>query len=208
MEYNYAYVMMHISRRTMVLAAFLALVVGGYLLARLSTSSQGMSPDFTDARLQGALVAQDIVNLSNDVSGSLDKVHALDEQGNYAEALNITHDLVQKSQEVRKKAVELSGQLEKMTSSLSTVQSTDARAAALEAISDRLALIARLINYSDSLSDLLLALQSRFAGTASARDAQVNGLISQINAEVTAINNFNRQAAQAMDRFDTIINKN
>ncbi len=197
--------MVHVSRPVKVSVAFLVVIAGGYFLARFGMSSGGVSTQFTDARMQGALIAQDIVNLSNDMSAGLEKVHALDAHGDFAEALNVTHDLIAKSQEVRKKAVELSGQLEHQTSALASVSSDDARAAALESIADRLALIARLINYSDSLADLLNALQARFAGIGGVKNSKVTQLIQAINLEVTAINHFNQQASQAMDKFDQII---
>lgn len=197
--------MVHVSRPVKVSAALLALIIGGYSLARLGMGSGSVSTQFTDARMQGALIAQDIVNLSNEMGTGLEQVHALDASHNFTEALNVTQGLVEKSREVRKKAVELSAQLEQQTTALESIASDDARAAALESITDRLALITRLINYSDSLADLLDALQARFTGAAAWQNSQVTELIQKINSEVTAINHFNRQASQAMDRFDAII---
>ena len=198
--------MVHVSRPVKVSSAFIIILLGGYFLARLGMGSGSVSTEFTDARMQGALIAQDIVNLSNDMGAGLEQIHALDARHNFTEALNVTQGLIEKSKEVRKKAVELSAQLEQQTSALSSVSSDDARAAALESISDRLALITKLINYSDSLADLLSALQARFTGAEAGQDSsKVTQLIQEINSEVTAINHFNRQASQAMDRFDAII---
>jgi hypothetical protein len=196
---------MHFPRWAKISIAVVVVIVGGYLVSKLNLSSATVPADFSDARFQGALIAQDIVNLSNQVSSDLSKVQSLDSNDKTDEALNLTADLLKKSAEVRTRAVELSQQLEKMTSSLSGVRSQDARAAALESIADRLALINRLINYSDYLARLLNTLREKFAGVK--QDAQISGLVAQINAEVTAINNFNRQAGQAMDRFDSIIRK-
>ena len=104
---------------------------------------------------------------------------------------------------MKTRAQDLSAQLEKMTGALAEIESPEARALALESITDRLALISRLLSYSDYLSNLLTTLSDRFSGMKDSTDVQK--IIGQINAEVTAINNFNRQAGQAMDRFDEIV---
>ena len=90
-----------------------------------------------------------------------------------------------------------------MTKDLSNINSSPAQQAALESISSRLALINELISYSNDLDHLLAVLQSRFSGTPQPND-EVQGIVNQINTDVNAINNFNAQAGQAMDRFDTI----
>ncbi len=197
--------MSRLSRGVKISIALFVIVVGGYFLGRLGFSSGMPSREFTDARMQGALIAQDIVNLSNQMGTDLETVHALEEQKSFTEALALTNDLVKKSAEVRQRAIELSNELEKMTSALSGIASTDARQAALESIASRMTLINRLINYSDYLSKLLTALQARFEGAKN--KTEIATLINQINAEVTAINSFNQQAGQAMDRFDKIVNK-
>ncbi len=167
-------------------------------------SPSGIPKEFTDSRIQGAMIAQDIVNLSNQSVDDIGKINQLDKQGNLLEATNVALETIQKSKDIRTQAVELSNQVSKMTASLSSIESFEARQAALEAISNRLALISRLINYSDYLNQLLQALQEKFAGRAG--DEKVQEAIVQINAEVTAINNFNTQSTQAMNRFDAIVN--
>ncbi|HUX36159.1 MAG TPA: hypothetical protein VMV71_03970 [Candidatus Paceibacterota bacterium] len=174
------------------------------VLAFRFMSSSGMPKEFIDARIQGATIAQNIVNLSNQSVDDIQKINQLDQQGNYTEATNVALEAIQKSKDIRSQAVELSNQVSIMTSSLSGIQSFEARQAALEAISNRLALISRLINYSDYLNQLLQALQEKFSGQGS--NQKVETVIRQINDEVTAINNFNNQSTQAMNRFDAIVN--
>jgi len=185
--------------------AALVIGVGIYFVSRAGFSRTTVPPEFEQARLQGALIAENIVGLSRQSADSLQKVNEFDQQGNFAEASNLTQELIKQSQDIRNKAVELSGQLEKMTQALSKINSFEARQAALESITNRLALINRLINYSASLGDLLGALSARFSGNPGKHDVQ--SIVNQINAEATAINNFNLQAGQAMERFDRIIKK-
>lgn len=196
--------MSKLSRKLRIFVALVIVVVVGYAAgSRLGFSANGIPAEFKDARTQGAIVAQDIVNISNGLSADLEKINMLDEQRNYAGALNLTVDLLKRNQEVKAKALELSTSLEKMTGGLATIKEPDARQAALESIASRLAIIGRLLSYNDYLNQLLGSLNKRFSGSA-IQPNTIKNLTAQINAEVTAINNFNRQAGQAMDRFDEI----
>ena len=197
--------MFKFSRRTKIIIVFVALVVAGYGLIQLTRGGGGVPSDFTSARLEGAIIAQNIVNISNQSTADLERVNELDEKREYAEALDLATDLVARTQEIRDQAVELSIQVSEMTKALSGITDFAARQAALESISSRLAVINQLINYSADLSRLLDLLRNRFAGSGGVTNVQVRALVDQINTDVNAINNFNSQAGQAMDRFDNIV---
>jgi len=191
------------SRRTKVIAAFIILIALGYGLAILWQSQNKVPTGFTAARLQGAIIAQTIVNSSNQSTNELSAINKYDQEGDYTDALASTTDLINQSAGLRSEAVQLSTQVGQMTKDLSNINSSPAQQAALESISSRLALINELISYSNDLDHLLAVLQSRFSGTPQPND-EVQGIVNQINTDVNAINNFNAQAGQAMDRFDTI----
>jgi len=195
--------MFKFSRRTKIIAAFIILIAIGYGLALFWQSQNKVPADFTAARLQGAIIAQTIVNSSNQSTAELAAISKYDEQGDYADALASTTDLINQSAGLRNEAVQLSTQVSQMTSNLSNIKSEPAQQAALESISSRLALINELVTYSNDLDRLLAILQSRFSGTWVPNN-QVTGIVNQINTDVNAINNFNAQAGQAMDQFDTI----
>ncbi|OGY99760.1 MAG: hypothetical protein A2945_02065 [Candidatus Liptonbacteria bacterium RIFCSPLOWO2_01_FULL_52_25] len=193
------------TRKLIFVIVFVVMAGGGYAASRLWRVFEGSIPQtFTDARLQGAIIAQNIVNLSNQSAQDLARVNDLDREGSTEDALRLTAELVNRSKEIRDEAISLSTQVGTMTRALSEINSLDARQAALESIASRLALVSRLINYSGYLGQLLDALQHRLSGNG-APDNTVQNAIEQVNAEVNAINNFNAQAGQAMDRFDKLI---
>ncbi|MBM3256902.1 MAG: hypothetical protein FJY98_01035 [Candidatus Liptonbacteria bacterium] len=191
------------SRRLTLFAIFAFIVLGGYGVSRLFSFSRTIPSEFQDARLRGALIAQNIVNLSNDSAKNLEKINELDKKGQFTEALSITTAAAKQSADIRDQAVALADEIGNMTKALSGIQDFGARQAALESIASRLALLNRLINYSNYLSELTQALEARFKGVPGAA-RQVAVIVNQINAEVQAINTFNSQAGQAMDRFDSI----
>jgi hypothetical protein len=191
-------------RRLKLFIVFVVIVVAGYGASRLFSFSQGIPSEFQDARLRGALIAQNIVDLSNSSSKSIEKISILDKQGKFSEALAITVDATKQSEGIRNQAVALADEIGVMTKALSSIHSFEARQAALESIASRLALLNKLISYSNYLADLLRALEGRFKGVPGSAK-QVAVLVNQINAEAQAINTLNGQAGQAMDRFDAIV---
>jgi len=196
--------MAKISRSTKIIVVFVILVIAGYGIAIYWSNRNQVPIAFTNARLQGALISQEIVDISNSSTAELAQVNKDDQSGDYTDALTLTTNLVNQSEQMRNQAVDLSNQIGSMTQSLSDINSFQAQQAALEAISSRLALINQLINYSGDLDKLLLVLQARFSGRPES-NATVQGLVNQINTDVNAINNFNAQGEQAMQQFDKIV---
>jgi hypothetical protein len=191
------------SRRTKIIAAFIIIVAVGYGLVLFWQSQNGVPASFTASRLQGAIIAQTIVNDSNQSTDELNAINKYDQEGDYTDALASTTDLITQSAGLRTEAVQLAAQVQQMSTEIPNIKSTDAQQAAVQSMTNRLALINELITYSNDLDHLLAVLQSRFSGTPQP-NGEVANIVSQINADVNMINNFNAQAGQAMDKFDSI----
>ncbi len=194
------------SRRFKVIIGFAVLLGGGYTAVAMWKNSGAIPPELSNARIQGALISENIVTLSTKSVSDLNTINQLDKEGRYREALALTEGVIKQSQEIRDEAVGLSDQIGTMTKSLSGIRSLEARQALLDAITNRLALVSRLINYSADLGQLLDVLKDHFSGGVY-KSTDVPHLVDQINSEVNAINNFNTQATQSMDKFDKIIGK-
>lgn len=191
------------SRRVAIIGVFLILVFGGYFLGVRRLYSSTPPAEFIEARMRGAAISQNIVNLSNEISEDLEIVNRLDNEGKSREALSAVVLVLEKTNKLKKEAAELSGELEKMTAGLFKVKSREAQRAAMESITNRMALISRLLSYGDYITQLMEILRRRFINART--DQSVAQIVAQINAEITAINSFNRAAGQAMDRFDAIL---
>jgi hypothetical protein len=191
------------SRRTKIIAAFIIIVAAGYGLVLFWQSQNGVPENFTVARTQGAIIAQTIVNDSNQSTDGLNAINKYDQEGDYTDALASTTALINQSTGLRTEAVQLAVQVQKMSTEIPNIKSTDAQQAAIQSMTNRLALINELITYSNDLDHLLAVLQARFSGTPQP-NGEVANIVSQINADVNMINNFNTQAGQAMDKFDSI----
>jgi hypothetical protein len=192
-------------RRIWLVVILLALIAVGYFV-RLSLSQDIVPPEFREAREQGSVISQDIVNISNNISKDLERINQLDQEKKYEEALNINLNLIQDTiPELRSKATDLSKQLEKMAGALPKIDSEPARQDAIQSITNRMALISRLFSYSIYLGDLTNILRDHFREVPNAHS--LSAVIAQINAEVTAINSFNRAASEAMNRFDRDLGK-
>ncbi len=191
------------SRRTKIIAAFIILVGVGYGLVLFWQAQNGVPANFTAARIQGAIIAQTIVNDSNQSTNELSAINKYDQEGDYTDALASTTALIKQSAGFRNEALQLAAQVQQMSLDIPSIKSTDAQKAAVQSMTNRLAVINELITYSNDLDHLLAVLQSRFSGTPQP-NGEVANIVSQINADVNMINNFNPQAGQAMDKYDSI----
>ncbi len=191
------------SRRIKIIAAFIIIIALGYGFALFWRVQNAVPTNFTVARTQGAIIAQTIVNNSNQSTDELDAINKYDQEGDYTDALASTTDLITRSAGLRTEAVQLAAQVRQMSTEISDIKSTDAQQAAVQSMTNRLALINELITYSNDLDHLLAVLHARFSGMPQP-NGEVASIVSQINADVNMINNFNTQAGQAMDKFDSI----
>ena len=194
---------MALSRNTKIIVAFIVVVAIGYGFVLYWKSQTSVPQAFIDARSAGALIAMNIVDTSRQSGTILQDVNQEDLNGNDKAALNLVSNLITQSESLRNQAVELSSKVQAMTQSLSGINSFDARQAALEAISSHLALINELITYSGDLGKLSDALQTRFSG-GKVPNGEIQALVNEVNADVTAINSFNTQATQDMQQFDKL----
>ncbi len=187
---------------TLVLIGFLALGGAGFFYNRYTHVSVPVR--FTEARLQGAIISESIVGLSNQLSNDVARINTLDDQGRYNEALELADTLLAESQDVRVKANQLSAQLQVMTENLDSINSSGARDSALAAISSQVALINSLLAYSDYLTQLLKTLRGRFVGE-HIQQLPLAETITKINREVELVNSLNVKASESMKRFDEIV---
>lgn len=196
---------MSLRRRIILFFVFFTAIIAVYFVFRMIFAPSIKVPDdFSAARTRGAVVAQDIVNESNFAVSQIAKINELDKEKKYAEALKEINSTRSTLRAMRSRAVDLSKELTIMTQALFGVNSEVARQAALESISDRMSLISNLIAYTDDMDKLLSALEYHFE-TGAGNSARISSLVQNVNSEVNAINAFNSQAGQAMDRFDRIV---
>jgi len=180
---------------------FVLLILGSYWLINFSyTKSINIPEAFNLSRMQTALIAEEIINLSNQIKTGVSKVNELEEKKDYKGAFNTLSEINLKILDVRAKAFELSKNLQTMTLELNNIKAGGAEKFALASITNRVTIINHLINYTDYLSQLNLALEKRFYGKDN-KD-EILSLINKINAEVDAINEANEKAKADIQKFD------
>jgi hypothetical protein len=193
------------TRRTLLFFGIFAFFLLAYFVLRV-VFAPGITvpPEFYDARTKGAVIAQNIVNESNGIVGTMNTMSDLEKQGKTQEALKNIATVRGQAKDIRSLAVDLSKELDVMNTHLPDISSEEARQAGLESITDRLALLSRLITYTDEVNRLANALELHFTKNIG-KSADIQKLVNDINSDVKAVNAFNSQAGQAMDRFDKIV---
>lgn len=162
--------------------------------------------EFTQARLEGSLVAKEIVGLISQSNSRLNQISDYDRLKDYVAALEVSIQALDEGKEVPDKAVELSKRLELMTINLSEVYPEKARTKAQSAILTEVQLIHKLISYSNLqrqlLEELRLKLRAHLNGVESP-GVEIQGRIEDINREIRNINVLNQEFNDLMKEFDT-----
>ncbi len=176
----------------------------GYLVV-LKLAEKSVPPEFSEARINGARLAEEIVATSAYSSQNLEKISRYDAQGDFSEALILISQEVVKNRDVREKAIQLSSELEHMAVLIPDIKPAAAREIATEALTSEIALVSHLISYNDLFSRLFELLRDKFEGRRSGNpDGEVTSFIIKINEEARAINDFNSKSSTALAEFDKI----
>ncbi len=190
--------------RLLIIATIALIGLGIYILVAAITPEKFVPKEFSEARIKGAQLAVEIVALATQSLNSLQEIAGYDEQGNAPEALILISREVIKNKETSQRAINLSGQLEKMARLLEEIEPARARILATEAVSSEVALVSRLLNYNDLLRQLFETLRDKLEGKTANPDGKVRELVDRINKEAQAINDFDRRFNQSLAEFDKI----
>lgn len=185
----------------------LAIVAGGIVLGSgyFLFGGTKVPAEFSEARSNGALLAQEIVDQSRVTLANLSKIAEFDRNSDYSEALLLISNELVKNRESSQDAIRLSSQLERMARTSGDIRPSKAREVATEGLSSEVALVSRLVVYNDLLKQLFEVLRQKFEKPWANLDGQVQNLITKINDEAQAINDFNKRFVAAMEVFDDII---
>ncbi len=183
----------------------IAAIIGAFLLIRGGKIEVPAS--FTEARNNGAEISKFINTFSEEAKAGFQTIEKEDREGNYVRALDLTIIEVERLQQARVKSVELLGELQKMTASLGDIKSTELQSVGMQAVSNEVLLVERLIAYNEHLKELLDVLRVKYSSYEPQKfDASTNDLVEKINDDVNEINQLNRKYQTLIGEFDKKIN--
>ena len=149
------------SRQRYIAIGIIILVIIGIFVKLVFFSGRPSVPaDFSEARLQGAAIAKNIVAISNNVYDDLAKISQFDQGGDTAQALIVISNQLIQNRQHQEEIIKLASQLEIMARNLENIRPASARQLATEAVGSEVALVSRLVGYNDLLKQLFEILQS------------------------------------------------
>lgn len=184
------------------------LIVTIFLIVRYFADKSVVPEDFVNSRLQSSVIAADITSL---IGGSLDNLNSIaeaDRNYNFGKALNLVAVEQERIEDVKFKAVKLNDELNAMARSIPEIKPNRAGNLALEAASERVSLVGKLIIYNSYLSALLETLKLKFSGSIRYDSTDVQKLIENMNREAREINQLNESFRTKMAEFDKEIKDN
>ena len=157
---------------------------------------------FTESRRNSAIVAKEIVALTETSLANLDKIASYDREYRFNSALALVRGELERSKEARRKAVQLTTQLGLMARAAGGITPVSIRNLAIEAIGNEISLVSHLMVYSDSLNSLLQTLEYKFSGDIKYDASDVQDLVKNMNQEAMEINRLNNSFSDKMANFD------
>ena len=192
---------------TLISTAFL--IVGFHFLpsltSKINSADSSVPEEFLSARSRASDAANRITGLTDTYVGSIEKIREAEKNGKFSLGLSLILDEVNKNEEVRKAAEDLSVELSNMAQRLGVIQPVKAAEVALNAVTTGVELVQHLISYNNTTRDLLNTLQLRFStGDDEATRAKIEKLISDMNREADVINSLGSEYRGLMLQFDAL----
>lgn len=186
---------------TAVSLLLVAVLAGAYFV----TSSKRVPEEFSEARIKGSDIAEEILAQQAFSLKTLEEIARYDKENNATEALILIANELIKNREANNKAIKLSSQLEKMATNLGEIRPSKARESATTAVASEVTLVSRLLSYNNYLSQLFEVLKLKFQSPQKYQSVQVKDLINKINDEVRAINELDKRFNESLANFDAIV---
>lgn len=191
-----------IPKWALIIIALLAIIIIVFVARFVFVKDIDIPAEFLTARNEASLIAQDIVNLSDESAKKIEEISRLSNEEKYDEALNLVSEEINRNRTARSKAIALSSELQKMTLNTVKIESESSARLALEAITIETTIINRLISYNDNLTQLLEILRAKLLGQERDSRQKIADLVKKLNDEAEEVNAANQKFNEIMDRFD------
>jgi len=162
--------------------------------------------NFNEARAKSSAIASELVGLLDESLKSLDKISEEDKNYRFSSAMDLVNGESEKIENAKARALDLSGELNKMAQAVQGIKPAKARNLALEAVSQEVLLISHIVNYNSYFGGLLETLRLKFAGDIRYDSNDVQVLVSNMNSEAKEINTINNFFNQKLGEFDEALN--
>jgi len=185
------------------IALFFIVLIGLGLYRFLFGGERVVPIQFSQARISGAKIADEVVRLSSLSLGNLEVINKYDRDGDYQAALRLVEEELERNRQARQEAMQLSQYLDQMAKALPEIKPRRARDLATEAVGQEVNLINHLLARNELLQQLFELLKQKFEKNQGG-DGHLKELINKINEEAIAINRLNNHFNSTMERFDAL----
>ena len=168
----------------------------------LFSQSKSVPVEFFQSRAESGRLAEKITSFLTNSLDRLDQVAQYDKVGRIQEAIKIIEGQVSSAKENDLNSLLLATQLETLARAAQTIRPDQARQIAVEAVSNEVALVSRMIVYNTELKDLFQLLNEKFTGQRAAKSQEVQNLILQLNDLANGINDLNYKFNNGMKQLD------
>ena len=192
---------------TFVLVGGLRYISGTTVSSGSLTASVYVPIEFLEARSRAANAADKLVDLTEQSAANLSSISGADQRGDYVRGLELVTAEIERGNDIRNTAVDLSEELLDMAKGLAIVTPKEATAVGFAAVTTGIELVQRLISYNNNLQELFNTLEARLQNEGDEYTrARINELIGALNEEAVVINNLGSEYKALMIQFDGLTN--
>jgi hypothetical protein len=190
-------------RKVVIITAPILIVIGLLMYFFTSFQTDVIPADFTAAREKAAATSQDIVTLTSETAKKIELANQAELKGNAQQLMSFIDDAKISNATAYQKAFELSGALQQMAGSLTTVRNPRQQAC-YEAVALELSLTSEFISYTDALNNFLNALTNSFLERNPANQKVLENALKAVNDKISLVNDLNKNFNDKMAAFDQI----
>lgn len=182
------------------LTAIAIIGIGAVVVTYLA--SAGIPRAFFAARLQAAGAANNLAVLINNSINNLQRIEQFENNNSNDQALSLLTFEIGQKQEKQNAAVLLASNLEDMAKAGLEITSGDARGLAIEAVTNGVSMVSRIVSYNNSMDQLFSAIQEKILHGTPPAGVTIRSLLASINSDAKAINELNTSFNAALKKFD------
>lgn len=160
---------------------------------------------FSEARARAADISKDVVSLSNETNDRVKALSVLDPTKDGVMAASLIADARGKNQEAYLKAVDLSRELEQMSTSFKSIQSTELQGIMYRGIAIEISLVAEFVQYTRDFNEFLESVDAFLSNPSPENKLKVQSGESKVNGRVSTINKLNEEFLKEMENFERAV---
>jgi len=189
--------------RQLVIMLLVGLLTAGIIFTFefLGSTDKDLPKNFPDVYQKATTQNKEVVELANSVNKKIEQINKMDLEGNSEQSLELIEEAREENQKAKNKAEDLSDTLEGLNAMLDKSGEAEKLEVAREALAIEEKLVEEFLNYTNSLSNFLTAVEDAINSNSFNDRISVDRKLDQVNKHKNKINSLNQKLVSKIQEF-------